>query len=564
MLKLKASTSEARKKFLSFSLILLLLGAHVSVTSSAKGAERPLTFAQGIAKWGGVGTPAWGVGLTENFLVPSASALYNLEETSGRASTTLCSGLLDANCAGQKNLYHVLRLDICKESSQLSCIANFWAVDSAGKKTNGELVREILFDPKQAVVENIELNLPGNASLGGLWKLPGIKNSAGSENYFVSSNVTMFKNPTQNKFTYGEINNGIIAVEELTGGYAPPSLLPKGGSGGNGSSAAPDGRNCVVLEQGKCQAPVAFPSGYRFGMTLRMSEKLSGWYHGRLSLPLISISDWKKGQEISIEGEPVKVSSIDFVAPTSEFSEEQKSLFTNCIKGNCGGRGDIAGVAQTGGSLSHPKSMELVSKFANLYQERAAKTTSTWAFRNMFNLDGAIDTGKITRCTSNSSTLNGIVLTNALTYAAGPPSFDESTGSLLYKVASTHFEDNGTVASGTYDLTLRSDVARCLYNFSSAPIKAEVAITGDDGENRVATMIVKESDGWLYLSARGFTFSSPTIKVKLSQEKAPTPVVVAAKPTVVANKKSITCVKGKTTKKVVATNPKCPTGFKKK
>jgi hypothetical protein len=34
--------------------------------------------------------------------------------------------------------------------------------------------------------------------------------------------------------------------------------------------------------------------------------------------------------------------------------------------------------------------------------------------------------------------------------------------------------------------------------------------------------------------------------------------------TVVAAKKTITCVKGKTAKKVTSTNPKCPTGYKLK
>jgi hypothetical protein len=33
---------------------------------------------------------------------------------------------------------------------------------------------------------------------------------------------------------------------------------------------------------------------------------------------------------------------------------------------------------------------------------------------------------------------------------------------------------------------------------------------------------------------------------------------------VVTNKKSITCVKGKSTKKVSGTNPKCPKGYKLK
>jgi hypothetical protein len=71
------------------------------------------------------------------------------------------------------------------------------------------------------------------------------------------------------------------------------------------------------------------------------------------------------------------------------------------------------------------------------------------------------------------------------------------------------------------------------------------------------------------MSAKGFTYSAPTIKVKLSQDvpapapsATPTPSPIA-KPAA-AKKTSITCVKGKTSKKVTAVNPKCPTGFKKK
>jgi len=38
---------------------------------------------------------------------------------------------------------------------------------------------------------------------------------------------------------------------------------------------------------------------------------------------------------------------------------------------------------------------------------------------------------------------------------------------------------------------------------------------------------------------------------------------VVTKP-VAVKKTTITCVKGKTSKKVIAVNPKCPTGYKKK
>jgi hypothetical protein len=57
--------------------------------------------------------------------------------------------------------------------------------------------------------------------------------------------------------------------------------------------------------------------------------------------------------------------------------------------------------------------------------------------------------------------------------------------------------------------------------------------------------------------------------VKLTQEKevvavpSPTATPVATKP--VAKKTvTITCVKGKTSKKVSGTSPKCPIGYKKK
>jgi hypothetical protein len=132
-------------------------------------------------------------------------------------------------------------------------------------------------------------------------------------------------------------------------------------------------------------------------------------------------------------------------------------------------------------------------------------------------------------------------------------------------------------ASGSYDLTLRSDVARCIYGFSKAPIKAEISITSSDGEKKVATTTVNEKDGWLYLSAKGFTFSTPLINVKLSQDvvvvekPAPAPEVSAPAKSVDAPAKaiakksiSIICVKGKTSKKVTGANPKCPTGYKKK
>jgi hypothetical protein len=99
-----------------------------------------------------------------------------------------------------------------------------------------------------------------------------------------------------------------------------------------------------------------------------------------------------------------------------------------------------------------------------------------------------------------------------------------------------------------------------------------VSISGSDGSQNVATTIVSEKDGWLKMKASGFTFSEKNIKVKLIQEKVAgaeaSKVATPADPSPIAKKvvkkQTITCVKGKVTKKVTATAPVCPSGFKKR
>jgi hypothetical protein len=146
-----------------------------------------------------------------------------------------------------------------------------------------------------------------------------------------------------------------------------------------------------------------------------------------------------------------------------------------------------------------------------------------------------------------------------------------------------HLNPDGSVFQGSYDLLMRKGTAQCLYGFTDAPITATVTVVDAGKEQRIETSSLQElgtgTDKWLKLSARGFTFSSPTLKIKLNQDKLVAPVATPAQSAPAENnsqqaapapapkmavKKSITCVKGKVTRKVVGTNPKCPAGFKKR
>jgi hypothetical protein len=163
-----------------------------------------------------------------------------------------------------------------------------------------------------------------------------------------------------------------------------------------------------------------------------------------------------------------------------------------------------------------------------------------------------INSGNGSDCLSDNSKVQGIVTTNAMGYDGSAPSY--SKGILSYKVSCMHFEADGkTPVEGTYDLVMRSDTARCLYGFSKAPISATISVTSAAGEIKTATTVVSEKNGWLKMAAYGFTFSSPTISVKLTQAGAASAV-----------KATITCAKGKLTKKVTAVNATCPAGYKKK
>ena len=503
------------------------------------------------------------------------SVLFAQGDINVQESWLICQDLADKICTDAPEMFGYTNWDICSDTTNIACIAEIWAVDASGNRTAGQYVKTAPNDPRYVVKENASINLPQSTGMGAVWKLPGVINSAGKDTYFVSvqSVINQRKSPgtpvANIKLSLSDLTAGIMPVEEILGTFQLTTATDtrNGGRswGSNGTQYAPDRSACAATDLNACQAIREFPTGYRFGMTLRMGKKPEGWYHGRLYLPTIVTKDWKSGAEISIEAEPVKVPSLDFLVPNAEIPQKIRDLLLTYEY--FGVSGDGVNPTKITENMSGPRALDLVSGFVPSYKDKATSTDYYWSFKTLNY--GKDDSTR--KCSDNTGNLAGLVTTNALAYAAGPPVFDKETSSLSYKVSSPHFEASGVEASGSYDLSLRSDVARCIYGFSKAPIRAEISITSTEGEKKVATTTVNEKDGWLYLSAKGFTFSTPLINVKLSQdvvvaEPTPTPTPVASAPAKAVTKKStsITCVKGKTSKKVTGANPKCPTGYKKK
>ncbi len=327
------------------------------------------------------------------------------------------------------------------------------------------------------------------------------------------------------------------------------------------------GPHCIWADTGECGVQSEFTPETRLQLVLHLPSQISSWLLGRMRDPEISVVSLAKNpnllkdiSRVTISADSVEIPMISAKVNLADVSAAQKKYFTDPEKnmGNPDFPNNLKGYVGQNTASSYDSAFEMYELFKNQWPKNAQLMYPRWSVRSLMG-----STPEFFECANASpGKFQGVVTTNASIYQGAPPTFDGD--SFDYKLAGVHNKTNGDVFQGSYDLILDSKFARCLYKFSSAPIKASVSITNADGNSNVATSTFTEKDGWMKLSANGFTFSTPKITVKLSQEKAVVTPTPSATSTPAAKKITITCVKGKTIKKVIAVAPKCPAGYKKK
>jgi hypothetical protein len=329
---------------------------------------------------------------------------------------------------------------------------------------------------------------------------------------------------------------------------------------------------CAQSSETECLIAWPLPLDIQFGLTVKAHSPVIGWLHGRTNNTTADISRTADGDQlISVSGKASIVPSVYAWFPKSNLPKKVADYYSNKPEGLKSGTsfGVFDRTTGTWDSLLKDNTEYRENQFPetlawySALQDKAPMAPTQWSIRSTNSGDDQKG------CYGNKLELSGIVATNSNFFVSGPPTYNNVENSLDYKVASPHYLPSGEVFKGNYNLVMKSSVARCIYGFTDAPVSATVSVVAADGTSQVATTVLGEKNGWLYLSASGFTFSSPTVRVKLTQEAvvAPTPTPtptssVSAKPVVKAV--TIICVKGKTSKQVTAVNPKCPTGYKKK
>ena len=510
---------------------------------------------------------------------------------------TICSSINDQPCKNSVKTFYLAYLAPCSSTVTINCISSVSAVDPSGKEFPGQYVKNFPSAGSNDYPGDENVNLPAGSSPS-VWKIPGVSHGGNEDNYLLRYSLQGGADKGANFSAYS-IQASLFPFTTITGNYHVPHLVDANhptdtclqnnykcgfGSAINGDSNQLSAA-CVSFEVGYCALRQAFPSGYRFRIVAKIGNSPTGWFHGRFASPLVTLTPTGSATTLSVEASPVLVPAVGAIIKQADETPEMRNFYGR----NPMGKGISFGQLSPNGisnylSMPEPSDSGVFNEFSlwsSIFKDKATATQSEWSFRTL-QLNGEGN-----RCINDPSKLVGVVATNAMMYSGGAPGFNAGEGSLDYKVGAPHYSSNGDVFKGSYDLQLRSDVARCLYNFSNAPVKATISISNETGDSNIATTIFTEDkdSGWMHMSASNFTFSNPTLKIKFTQDApvavptpspsatptpSSTPSPVATTPTQtavaqpVAKKITITCVKGKTIKTVAAVKPTCPAGYKKK
>jgi hypothetical protein len=497
--------------------------------------------------------------------VAQASSLVD----EGNPGVNICASI-DACPKGTK-FVAISMLHFCSDATEINCIVSAYAKNSAGKRIEYTNRRYIPADQEKVFSGDPDYRLP-QGSTASLGTFQGIKNLGGNENYTVAAYVIQRFTITDRGTKSAQSADplflaNITGVNLETGNYSPRKYLQ------NDYLNSTKNTECVILDNNLCGKPVALPSDASFALALRMNTQFYGWLHGRLSnATFTQISSTDKYSEFEISGQGSKIPSALAKTTLSQMSEEEWA-------GLIGGGGKPSSTNY--GSKNIPPILQVVASVRGTYMmnsfnlmqkymdEKAISMPTFWSVRN-------VESGQVTNASGqraldclyksggNKGRILGFVNTNATAYTSGPPTFNESEGALEYRIAAPHLAKDGSEFKGMYSLQIDSNVARCMFGTIGTAVKATVSVLNKEGKNTVSTTTVNESNGMFKFLAAGFTFSSPTIRVKLENVPVVTTSATPAaqKPAVVLKK--ITCVKGKTVKTVSGVNPKCPSGFKKK
>lgn len=536
-------------------------------------------------------------------------------------SVKTCKSMKDPNCSDVNAWGASSLFDYCSNSDQLDCIEAINVTRNSGEPLAVKLSDQFPGFRPQDYVGDSDLHLPSGGSTK-LITIEGAPHSEGNQ-YLLMVTTKSFLNDyffsgftTNSRRFDNTLFINLFAVKVKTGkfNFKPFSTnlqeyldhFSRSGSGADGAtilgSWIDEGNKCVLNTETMCATPVPIPTDLNFKVSVRTSfkpgAKTGSWFSGRVTnLSVKSSNRANGGYLFEVGGSPIVSPTVSGFVKFQEVPESLNEFYKTHPNQSYGGLIYLNSNSNMNYTEARSKldpsswsfdrrlseynsdSMEEFVRWLPLLGDKASNLPTLWSVvqiysgrlggGSMYGTQAQIQSQAEVNCLEAATTIAGFVATNATQFIDTWPTFNRAEGSLEYTVAAPHFEPDGkTVFKGTYDVAISEDVARCIYGFSAAPIKATVQVTSSTGQEQIATTTLRRENGILFMSANGFTFSSPTIKVRLYQDKAAESLpatkveIVKVKKATKIISKSISCTRGSSTRKISGANPRCPKGYK--
>jgi|694.fasta_scaffold136275_1 hypothetical protein len=463
---------------------------------------------------------------------------------------------------------YLANLPPCFESTQTDCIYNFSLINEDGSVLKAEPYAalpkvtsypNVLYSslnsgpadsPFTTFTGNKSLNLPSGGDLW-VWNVPNLKPGKISL-YSASVSLTSGRNPiSANQFSNPQTRLQISPVEV----DLPICQLPRDRDGctWRDYETGLDGAIFDSDEISIKRSANNFTGRYSLGF--KLSVPWTSWLISTVSGVDIQTSRQGANYVYDVSGNPSTIPTIRRFIP---INEKYWDTFGGLLDTNqCPTRAaDCYPIISLGKYNVDDKSFQTLEAAERLIGAKASYMTKTWAIMsaslasNNNPKDAKTD---LQICSEQYATDRpaGITGSNATIFQHSPPTWNKISRTFTYQVGSFKENPEGSKFLGDYSLLVSTDVARCLWGVDVGSAQAALQVLSSTGDQQIATTTVSSNSKWFRFRASGFHFSSPKIVATISKS-SPT------------KSTTITCLKGKLTKKVTAVNPKCPAGYKKK
>ena len=305
-----------------------------------------------------------------------------------------------------------------------------------------------------------------------------------------------------------------------------------------------------------------FTGSYQLGF--KLSVPWTSWLISTVTG--VSIEAFRQGDSYiyRVSGEPSQIPTVRKWVPVSD---SNKNELNSLVIGNpCSYQPThCAPIIRIGGSYLADTAFSFLERAEQLSDSKATFTTKSWMIMNsdnQTNLTLKMPQTELQICANKFAKDKpaGITGSNATVFQHTPPIWNKEARTFSYQVGSFKLAPDGSEFLGDYSLLVSTEIARCLWGDDVGSAKATLQVLSGSGEAQIATTVIKSDSKWFRFRASGFHFSSP--KLVASIPLADKTLVENVAPT--RKKVTITCIKGKISKKVTAIKPNCPPGYRKR